>query len=225
MKLAGKCPPEPDKLKIVSDSGFERTELYTTKDHLDTLDKTIQICKNADIEISSVHTPHVTEGDKEYLRKAITLADAFNARIVVDANPIPLDQLVELEENNTLEYGSLDHGYENRTIHIKEDMIETVLETGHDMTLDTAHLYRNNPDTFKEEFTTLLDNYDEQISIVHLCDATPEEDHVQFTEGSMPLGFILQQYKQSDVDYIVLELMPEEQGQALDTITQIVDSL
>ena len=53
MIVAGKCPPESEELREVYDRGFDYTELYLEKKHLEDLEDTLETVRDADIEVVS----------------------------------------------------------------------------------------------------------------------------------------------------------------------------
>jgi sugar phosphate isomerase/epimerase len=83
------------------------------------------------------------------------------------------------------------------------------------MVLDTAHLYMTSDHEFFENLNYLLDNYIEQISVIHLCDSTMRKDGLGFGEGDIDMEKLIKVVKQKFDGKVTLEVMPEHQEDAL----------
>lgn len=212
MIIAGKCPPEPDELEAASERGFENVELYLEKQHLDSFEDSVEAVRAAEVEVVSIHTPHVTMNEKEYFRKTGKLASELDAFLVFHSQYLHHVHIPELEKLDI----EPDYGYENNpgsSVRLLESMI---LEPGHDMVLDTAHLYMATEDYIRktEDF---LQEYGEQIPLIHLCDSTRRKDGLAFGAGDMDMERMCETIDGSGFDGIlVLEVMPEGQEDALE---------
>lgn len=213
MMVAGKCPPEEEELRAAKQRGFESVELYLEKRHLDSFDETLESCRTAEVEIVSIHTPHVTIHEKGYFEKAGELAEELDAFLVFHSQFLHHVNIPELERDVSI---NADYGYENNpgiSAHAIENLI---LGRGHRMVLDTAHLYIAEKD-FSTALEQFLDNHSDMIGVVHVCDSTKLEDGLGFGEGEIDMERTCKAIAGSDYDGpVVLEVMPEGQTEALE---------
>jgi len=211
MEVVGKCPPEVEELKRSRERGFDKVELYTQKKHLDKMDETLENIRESEVEVVSVHTPHVhIDDDKAYFWLADYLCNELDAYLVFHSQYIHHTHIPMLEE---LDIKS-DYGYENNPGCSLRHVEENILKQGHDMVLDTAHFYMAEED-YVQEIGYVLDEYSGQINLIHLCDSTLQEDGLGFEKGSMDMEKVSQVINDSDFDGIlVLEVMPENQEEA-----------
>lgn len=209
MTLAGKCPPEPEELEEVVRKGFENAELYLTKKHLDRFDKTVSHLSNSDLNIVSVHTPHVGLDDSDYFLKTDRLASEMDAFLVFHSQYLHHVHIPELEK---LDIKS-DYGYENNPGISVRAIESLVLRRGHKLVLDTAHLFMAE-ENYIEKIRYLLQNYRSQIEVVHICDSSKVRDGLGFGEGEMDMENICRTVDRNFDDISVLEVMPEYQEEA-----------
>lgn len=210
MIVVGKCPPEPDALDTAADRGFKTVELYLEKDHLESVEETVAIVEASDVAVASVHTPHVSLADKEYLFRTDRLAADLDAFVVFHSrylNHVDTPQLEEL--NQTAAYG-----YENKTGVSVRHLEHMILKQGHDLVLDIAHLYMAEED-YLTSIEYLLTKYPDQIGLVHLCDSTPVQDGLKFGAGNIDLDVTSQLLGRYFDGTVVLEVMPADQQSAL----------
>lgn len=219
MIIAGKCPPEPEELRAAADRGFDGIELYLERKHLDELEASIEAVENSEVEVESIHTPHVTLEEKEYFRKTDRLASILDAYIVFHSQYLHHVHIPELEE---LEMEA-DHGYENNPGASKRILESLILQPGHDLVLDTAHLFMAT-ENYLQAIRELLDEHPEQIKLIHLCDSTRRKDGLPFGEGEMDMEKLCKVIDESEFDgELVLEVMPEDQEDALDKWNRYTD--
>lgn len=209
MILAGKCPPEKEELEEAKERGFENVELYLEKKHLNKLRETLEIVKDADIEVVSVHTPHVHLDEKGVLVLADMLADELDAYLVFHSQYLHHTHIPQLEK---LDIES-DYGYENNPGASKTILQNAILDRDRDLVLDTAHFYLG--DHSSEHFESFLEKNQGQINLIHLCDSSKTKDGLGFGEGEMDMRRYCEIIDSSDFDGIlVLEVMPEHQRDA-----------
>ncbi|EHK01178.1 Xylose isomerase domain protein TIM barrel [Candidatus Haloredivivus sp. G17] len=211
MEVVGKCPPESAELEAAEERGFDKVELYTTREHFDNLEKTLEDVKEADVEVVSVHTPHVhIDNDKAYFWMADYLCREIDAYLVFHSQYMHHAHIPQLEE---LKIKS-DYGYENNPGASKEHITANILEKDYQMVLDTAHFFMAE-ENYLEEIEGLLDSYGDQIDLIHLCDSTMTDDGLAFGEGEMDMEAVSRIIDESGLDGIlVLEVMPEDQRDA-----------
>lgn len=217
MNLVGKCPPDADSLAAAADRGFDAVELYLTVDTLDPADVVASV-DSSPVDVVSVHTPHVRPEETAVLAETDELARRLDAYLVVHSqyahhSHIPLFEEVGFES---------EYGYENNPGASPHYLRNAVLDPGHDLVLDTAHLYMAT-DSSLDVLESLLTDYPRQIRIVHLNDATPLRDGLAFGAGELDLyrttGILADRFD----GVVVLEVMPDVQRTALERITEWTD--
>lgn len=211
MIVAGKCPPEEKALERAVKKGFRNAELYLEKVHLDSFETALEYCREADVNISSVHTPHVKPGDEKYFRRSDKLADKLDAELVVHSQYLHHVHIPQLEE---YEFKS-NYGYENNPGISIPHLEKHILNPGHRMVLDTAHLYMTSGKNFQENLDYLLTNHSDQISVIHVCDSSMKKDGLGFGKGDMNMEKTVQTIKNKYDGVVTLEVMPEYQENAL----------
>jgi len=218
MKIAGKSPPESEELEKTVERGLEHVELYLERCHLDNFEQSLENCENTEINICSIHTPHVGIEEKDYFRKADKLAQKLDAKLVFHSKKILHTAIPEIEK---LDLDSTPV-FENQPGASVRHLKQTILDQNRKLTLDTAHLYMAEKN-YIEKIADLLQNYREQIEVIHLCDSTPTKDGVGFRKGEMEMKEMCQIIYESKFDgIVVLEVMPEEQEEALEKFKNFV---
>ena len=211
MIIAGKCPPEEEEIKQTIERGFDKVELYLEKHHLDQFQKTVRVLEESEVEVVSIHTPHVNLDDKGYIVLADQLAQRMGAYLVFHSQYMHHTHIPKLEE---LEIQS-DYGYENNPGVSSTFLEKSILDRGHEMVLDTAHFYLgdHSPEDMGNFLTENMDN----VSVIHLCDSSDTKDGLGFGQGVMEMEKICQVIDQSGFNGIlVLEVMPEHQKDAFE---------
>lgn len=212
MIVAGKCPPGKDDLEAAQGRGFKHIEIYLEKRHLDRFKETLENCQESDINIATVHTPHLGIEEKEYFLKADELAQQLDARFVFHSKKILHTAIPEVEGFGLESEPAFENQPGSSIRHIKQ----TILNQDHNLTLDTAHLYMAT-ENYIEETKELIQSYNEQIPVIHLCDSTQLEDGVGFGEGEMDMEKLCQLINDSGFDgVVVLEVMPNQQEDAFE---------
>jgi len=207
--VAGKSSPNPNDLTAAVERGFDQIELYLEREHLDTFDETVRNVRNAAVEVVSVHTPHVPIDTPEYLQAADDLADELDAYLVVHSNRIIHTHTTALEN---LGFQS-DYGYENNPGVSVRHIQNMILDRGYDFVLDTAHLFMAEAE-YLDQAAKLLQDYPNQIPVVHLCDSTLTEDGLGFGKGMMEMEHVVKVLEREFEGIVVLEVMPDEQVNA-----------
>lgn len=210
MIVAGKRPPEEEELRDAREDGFENVELYLEKKHLNNLQETLNTVENSDVEVVSIHTPHVHLDNKGYMVLADQLAQKLGAYLVFHSQYLHHTHIPELEK---LDIES-DYGYENNPGVSKVFLENAIIDQGHDMVLDTAHFYLG--DHTSKDLKNFLDHNVESINVIHLCDSSSVKDGLGFGEGTMDMEEVCHVIDNSAFDgTLVLEVMPDRQEEAL----------
>lgn len=212
MKVAGKCPPETAELQEAAEKGFEHVELYLEKQHLEEIDEAVERCRGSDLEVVSVHTPHVGLDESEYFLKADQLAERLEAYLVFHSQHLLHVCIPEIEELSL----ESEYGYENNPGISRHHLDESILSQGHELVLDTAHLYMATSN-FQTVLRDVLDERHDHIGVIHLCDSTDLKDGLCFGEGEIDMAAAMEAINQSRYDgIVVLEVMPGCQQNALE---------
>jgi len=213
MRVVGKCPPEKKELEKARQRGFNDIELYLEREHLEKLNRTVENVQSSGLNVVSVHTPHVhIDNDKAYFILADELADRLDAFLVFHSQYMHHVHIPQLEELDI----EADYGYENNPGASLRHVEENILKKGYPMVLDTAHFYMAEED-YLEGIEYLLENYNDQIHLIHLCDSTKTEDGLPFGEGDMDMERTSRTIDSSNFDNImVLEVMPGHQKDAFE---------
>lgn len=208
--VAGKAPPDSEELRLVKSHGFDEVELYLEPHHLSDLNSTIEIVENAPLDVVSVHTPHVSVDESAVLRRSDRLASVLGAYLVVHSNRIAHTFVPELEE---LQFQSA-YGYESNPGVSVHHIENTILKRGLGFVLDTAHIYMAETD-YLAAIDQLLREWGDGIEIVHLCDSSSTVDGLGLGRGEMDIERVVGLLWDRFDGTVVLEVMPEEQGQSL----------
>jgi len=213
MILAGKSPPKKEHLELIEkQTEFENIELYIEKRHLDHFQDTVQAVEESDLNVVSVHTPHVSVSELEYFSLADKLAEKLDAFLVCHSK-----QIIHLSMPKVEEHGlSSEHGYENQPGASIRHLRAALLDKDVKLVVDTAHLYTAE-ENYIEEMDKLLSNFTDQIPLMHVCDSTLTDDGLPFGEGDMEMEEVCKTISDSEFDAIlVFEVMPDHQQDALD---------
>lgn len=211
MIVAGKCPPETEELEATEKKGFENAELYLEKHHLDSFEESLSNCQNSDLNIASVHTPHVQIEEEEYLLKADKLAQELDAKLVFHSKKILHLAIPQVEELGL----DSEPVFENQPGASLRHLKQTILDKNRKLTLDTAHFYMAEEE-YLQQLEYLLTNYADQVQVIHLCDSKETEDGLSFGEGNLEMEKLAALINNSDFNgALVLEVMPDKQADAL----------
>lgn len=214
MIIAGKCPPEKEELEAAKNRGFENVELYLERKHIDNYHESLKNCRNADVNIVSVHTPHAYPDENSYFEDAGSLANELDAKVVFHSKYVHHYNIPDLEKMDVV----ADYGYENNP-GISAFAIENlILGRGHKLVLDTAHLFIGEED-FDHALKHFVNHRADQIEVIHLCDSTYTVEGLGFGEGDIDMEKISKIIFESNYEgIVVLEVMPEYQKDALEKI-------
>jgi sugar phosphate isomerase/epimerase len=212
MIVAGKCPPTADELRAASDRGFDAVELHLSTDDLDAMEETTAVCRAAPVEVVSMHTPHVDLDELEYVQRANDLCERLDATLVVHSTKIPLSNIDRVLDRIDI---TVPHGFENSTGHSLHFVRNVLFDEGRSLVLDTAHLY-----TAEEAYCSILEDllaeYGNSIPVVHCCDGTKLTDGLAFGTGTMDMERVMATLHENYDGILVLEVMPDEQEDALE---------
>lgn len=213
LQLSGKFRPTDDEQReMISESDFENAEVYLARTDLDDLSYTQRCIDESDVNISTVHTPHVTADETEYLKKADELAVKNDSYLVFDSISIPLNNISFVEDDIDFE---ADYGYENPAGGSRRHLESTIIEPGHDLVLDTAHLFCAH-ENYLEEMEDILENYSDRIGTIHFCDSVRDKDGLPLGEGEMDIETTYNKIVESDYEgSLVLEVPEIHQEEAL----------
>jgi len=209
MNLVGKCPPSPAKLDAAADRGFDSVELHLRPADLDDVATTAARVQQSPVSAASVHTLHARPDDPEPFRQSDALAQRLDAYLVVHSQYAQHTHTALLDS-----YGfTVPYGYENNPGMSVHSLRNLLLDRGHDLVLDTAHLYMAEP-TYLDSLKALLRDYGDQIQVVHFTDGTPLEDGLAFGNGDIPLERTADVLDAHFDGAVVLEVMPDDQADA-----------
>lgn len=214
--LAGKCRPEPEALHGVRELGFDAIELQLLATHLDAFERSLAAAERSDLDIVSVHTPHRTLEAPEYFSLADAFAAELDATLVVHSKHL---QHVHIPELEALDFDA-DYAYENNPGCSRYHIENLILNEGHDLVLDTAHLYMAESE-YVVALETLLRKHLESVPVVHLSDSTRLRDGLSFGSGTVDLDRTVALIEQLYDGVVVLEVHPptaqaEARGRFLD---------
>lgn len=201
--LAGKCRPEPDALREVRELGFDAVELQLLPEHLDEFERSLAATEHSDLDIVSVHTPHVTLEESEYFLLADGFASELDATLVVHSKHL---QHVHIPDLEALGFESA-FAYENNPGCSHYHIETAILNEGHDLVLDTAHLYIAERE-YLPALSELLREHVESIPVIHLSDSTRLRDGLSFGSGTVDLDRTEALIKRLYDGVVVLEVHP-----------------
>ncbi len=219
MRIVGKCPPTEAELRAASERGFDAVELHLTTENLDAVDETVAVCRDAPVEIASVHTPHVSRDQVEYIQQTNDLCERLDATLVIHSIKIPLSNIDYILDEVDI---TVPYGFENSTGHSAYFLQNTLFEEGHPLVLDTAHFYTAEADFFPL-LETLLTEHDDEIPVVHCCDGTKTTDGLEFGTGTMAMERLISLLDDYYDGIVVLEVMPHEQADALAMVEDVLE--
>ncbi|WP_254271968.1 sugar phosphate isomerase/epimerase family protein [Haloarcula marina] len=217
MDLVGKCPPDPDSLAAAADRGFDSVELYLRPEDLNDVPSTARAVEDSPVDAATVHTLHAHPDDERPFRRSDDLAVRLDAYLVVHSQYAQHTHVERLEAYDF----SAPYGYENNPGASVFHLQNLVLDRGHDLVLDTAHLFMSQPD-YEAGLTDLLRENGDQIRVVHCNDATPTVDGLAFGAGDVALERTVRALDDHFDGRVVLEVMPDAQADALSRVREWV---
>lgn len=222
MEFLGKVEPDVEKMNEMYSWGFDAMELYLNREILEqnSVSEIVSTCEQAEIEVEAVHTPHVdvTKPIKKYYQQTDEIANALEAILVLDSNPMStryMHNVYTPEEIISDQFGYENDpsvsGYYLLNYHLAEMELPLVLDTAH------SHMSDENILPTVEK---AIANYKEQIPLVHLADGDILDDGHDFGDGTVPLRKVLQILEVYDYDgFVTLETDTSAQEAALNYIT------
>jgi len=210
-QVAGKALPTAESLRSAAERGFECVELHCPASALADVDETAGTIRDGPVAVASIHTPHVTVDDLGPIEDADRLARTLDATLVVHSQYLQHTRIPDVEALDL----TADRGYENNPGASVRHLEATVLDAGHDLVVDTAHLYMAH-EHYVDRLRTLLDRYGRRVPVVHLTDSSPRVDGLPFGDGDVDLPALGRLLKRSFDGTVVLEVMPEHQRAALE---------
>lgn len=224
MKITGKCRPKRSSFVELLDFGYQNVELYLTKEMLDTRTDIISTCKESDLNISSVHTPHINDvgerGIMKYMKQSDLIADELDATFLLHSNPYSTLSLSRYYTPDMVESDSF--CYENHPDVSAYSIKNYFLDQGYPIALDIAHLYMAE-ENILDPIKDLMDSYDsDQIPIIHLADGTRYDDGLAFEKGSINIPMVLDVLEYYDYDgNVVLEVPVDSREDAIKYIKRV----
>lgn len=223
MKIAGKCKPTQSGFKRVLNDGFKYAELYLTKNILDNTN-VVDKCKNSNLNIVSVHTPHINTNFKsarQYYKQTDAIANELDATLVLHSNPFSTFSLINFYGHEEITSDSF--GYENHPDVSSYFIQNYQLDNEYPLILDTAHLHIAE-ETYIDFISSIVLEYNSNlIPIIHLSDGTRKNDGLDFGDGSVNLEKIINILNNCNYDgCIVLESPIDNQSEALNMINNII---
>ncbi|KAA9398614.1 sugar phosphate isomerase/epimerase [Haloarcula sp. CBA1130] len=218
MNLVGKCPPSPAKLNAAADRGFDSVELYLRPADLDDIAATAATVEQSPVSAASVHTLHARPDDPEPFRQSDALAQRLDAYLVVHSQYAQHTHTGLLDSYDF----TAPYGYENNPGMSVYSLQNLLLDRGHDLVLDTAHLFMAEP-TYLDALSGLLREYGDQIQVVHFTDGTSLEDGLAFGDGDIPLERTAEVLAAHFDGAVVLEVMPDYQADARRHVLEWLD--
>lgn len=218
MNLVGKCPPDTDSLRAAAARGFDAVELYLTADDLTAVEAIVGTVEQSPVDAAAVHTPHVRPENERQFRRVDELAQRLDAYLIVHSQYAQHTHIPALESYDF----DAPYGYENNPGASAFHLRNLVVERGHDLVLDTAHLYAAEP-SYLDTVERLLRTVGDQIRFVHLTDGTVTEDGLAFGRGDIDLEATTRVLDRYHDGAVVLEVMPDDQLDARKSVERWLD--
>lgn len=218
MDLVGKCPPDADSLEAAASRGFDRVELYLEPSDLEDAEATARTVERSPVEAATVHTPHAPPENADPFRRADALAQALDAVLVVHS------KYAQHTDTDLLASHGFEapHAFENNPGASVFHLQNLFFEAGHDLVLDTAHLFTAE-EAYLEALEDLLVSHGDRIPVVHLNDATRTTDGLAVGDGEIDLAATTRLLDRAFDGLVVLEVMPEDQRAGKRTVEGWLD--
>jgi len=211
LEVAGKAIPTAESLRAAAQRGFDAVELHCPQTALGDVADTAATVRDGPVTAASVHTPHVTADDLSPIRDADRLARELDATLVVHSQYLQHTRIPDVEALDL----RADRAYENNPGASVRHLEATILDPGHDLVVDTAHLYMAHDD-YVDRLAALLDRAGDRVPVVHLADASSRRDGLPFGDGAVDLAALGRLLKRRYDGTVVLEVMPDHQRAALE---------
>lgn len=220
MDIIGKASPDE-----INERNLNGCELYLEKEHVvDTFEETLETIRASDVDITSVHTPHVKyDNYQEAIEKSDEIAQEQDAVLVLHSSYVR-----PLMANKLMDFSVLEspYGIENHWGFSLPQIERTVFDEGHGLTLDVAHLYVTNMGLYERNLSYLLHNYSDRITQIHFCDSTDSQDGLPIGEGELDMEWTLEQIYKSDYDdSVVVEVPVEKQEESIRRTRELLEKI
>jgi len=217
MRAIGKVAPTDTALQQAIDDGFDAVELYLEPQHLkEDLDALVDRLTSSELEIVSAHTPHDRRNRQELFQRTATLCDRMDALCVFHTGYMIEKKAVKAGEDLDVERIA----FENQPGTSRQAIEQLILGQGHDLVLDTGHLFMASTASFHTDLTALAP----QAAHIHLCDSSLQQDGLAFGDGRMDIDRTISILSESAYDGdVVLEVPVDDQGTALTYIQERAD--
>ena len=187
-------------------SYFSKFEVGLTRFDLENLDKTKKILERYEDKIYTLHIPHITDQEINYLKLADELASYLDCLLLIHSY-----RLITTAWKNKVFYNY----YPKSEFMIENNpgdsflLIESVLNE-FNLCLDIAHLYIAYPvhKEFINNLGKILKLDKKKIKLIHIADSTRLVDNLPLGEGEINFGKIINLFEGFK---IVIEVMPEYQ--------------
>lgn len=216
MRAIGKVAPTDEALQHAIDDGFDAIELYLEPQHLqEAMDELVARLVGSELEIVSAHTPHDRRNRQELFQRTATLCDRLDALCVFHTGFMIEKKAVKIAGD--LEADRI--AFEDQPGTSRQAIEELVLGQGHDLVLDTGHLFMAS-----DEFYADLEALAPEATHVHLCDSTLTQDGLAFGTGAIDIERTISILSESTYDGdVVLEVPVDRQEDALTYFHDRVD--
>lgn len=195
---------------------FDGFETYLTRSDFTEFQELKTTFKKYKDDIEVVHTPHVNwPEDKELLQQSLLLAEVTNAQVCFHSSYISL--LLADKINNELTFPTT-YGYESQNGNSYEFIKNTVFNNDLPFVYDLAHFYTGNPKNYLATVEDLLSTYNNQITLVHVCDATLTQDGLPLGKGELPVKDTWNLLEEYYTGPVTLEVIPDYQLDALEIV-------
>ncbi|MBX0295080.1 sugar phosphate isomerase/epimerase family protein [Haloarcula nitratireducens] len=209
MHLLGKCPPDEAELAAAAERGFESVELHLRERDLEDVTATAETVERSPVDAAAVHTLHARPDEERPFRRSDELARRLDALLVVHSQYALHTHVDDLEAYDF----AAPYAYENNPGASAFHLENLLLDRGHSLVLDTAHLYLSEAD-YESALRDLLEDHGDKIPLIHFNDATRIEDGLAFGDGEMALEQTAHLLDEHYDGPVVLEVMPDAQADA-----------
>jgi len=161
---------------------FDKFEIGLTKSDLDKFSQTKKILKKYRDKIESIHTPHLTDEETDYLKKSDKLALELGKKLLI-LHSFRLITLGWEEKVFGKYFPKSEFAIENNPGDSFDYLKNSVLAK-YNLCLDIAHLYIAYPKLleFKHVLKRLIAEYKPKIKLIHLNDSSKR------ITGNLPIG-------------------------------------
>jgi sugar phosphate isomerase/epimerase len=208
-----------DEFEEWSKLPFTGFETYLTEEDFENFSALQKKFQEYSQYISVVHTPHVSwPENKQMFQQSVSLAQLVGAQLCIHSGYVELRKAQELDQELSI---PVTYGYESSVGESYDYIKNAVLAKDLPFVFDVAHVYTGQPSEFLDVADSLLTNYSQQISLIHLCDGTDLEDGLPLTEGEIPLeefwSLVMTKYHGP----VTIEVPPDSQLDGLEFVRDL----